>query len=451
MNGIVKEGDSNTTPEREKWLRRLDAETQTLLQRDEAVFFRQNLSTPCVNGPRSAEGSRLTDLAGKTYLDFHGNSVHQVGYGCLDVVEAIVRQLRELPFSPRRYANAKAVELAERLCGYMPSGRHKALFTPSGSASISVALKIARKYTGRHKVIALWDAFHGANLDASSVGGEGLFRRSFGPLLPGCEHIMPYNSYRCVFGDCSACGLKCLDYLDYILDAEGDVGAVLMETIRSTDVHIPPHEYYARLRQLCDRHGALLILDEIPTALGRTGEMYAFLHYDIQPDILVLGKGLGGGIIPMSAVVARAEFDVAEDMALGHYTHEKSPVGSAAALAVIEHIEQHGLLARTQRLGKLFSEMLLSLKERFPLIGDVRSIGLLAGVELVRSRNSREKATKEATKVMYSCLEKGVSFKVSQGNVLTLSPPLIISEDDLLEAGDILAQALSEVTHGVKE
>lgn len=448
MNATVKEGDVNTTPEREKWLRSLDAETRDLLRRDEAAFFRQNLSTPCMNAVRSAAGCRLTDLSGRTFLDFHGNSVHQVGYGCPDVVEAVVEQLRELPFSPRRYANARAVELAERLCGYMPEGRHKALFTPSGSASISIALKIARKYTGRHKVIALWDAFHGANLDASSVGGEGLFRRSIGPLLPGCEHIMPYNSYRCVFGDCSACGLKCLDYLEYILDAEGDVGAVLMETIRSTDVHIPPREYFSRLRKICDRHGALLILDEIPTALGRTGEMYAFLHYDIQPDILVLGKGLGGGVVPMSAVVAKAELDVAEDMALGHYTHEKSPVGAAAALAVIGYIERRGLLERTRRLGRLFAGTLLSLKERFALVGDVRVVGLLAGVELVRSRETREKATEEATKILYRCLEYGLSFKVSQGNVLTLAPPLVIMEDDIKAAGEIVAKAISEVVHG---
>ena len=332
MNGDSVEGDINTTPARKEWLGRLDKKTRDLLGRDEAAFFRQSLSTPCLHAVASAAGCGFIDLSGKTYLDFHGNSVHQVGYGCPEVIEAVVEQLRTLPFSPRRYTNPKAVELAERLCGFMPSGRYKALFTPSGSASIGVALKIARKYTGRHKVISVWDSFHGAGLDAVSIGGEGLFRRDIGPLLPGCEHIMPYNSYRCVFGDCGDCGLKCLDYLAYALDREGDVGAVVMETVRSTDVHIPPAAYHRRLREICTGRGVLLVLDEIPTALGRTGEMYAFHHYDIQPDILVLGKGLGGGVLPMSAVVARAEYDVGADMALGHYTHEKNPVGSAAAL-----------------------------------------------------------------------------------------------------------------------
>lgn len=440
-HGFV-EGDVNTSLLRKEWIAALDPFTKALLKRDETCFFRQSLSTPCFNAVKSADGIYLSDYSGKRYMDFHGNSVHQVGYGNPAVVDAVINQLRELSFSPRRYANEKAIELAESLIGFMPTSDYKVLFTPSGSISIGLALKMARRYTGRYKIVSLWDSFHGAGLDSISVGGEGLFRSGIGPLMPGCEHIMPYNSYRCVFGKCDACGLKCLDYLEYALNCEGDIGAVLMEPIRCTDVQIPPVEYYRRLRALCDKHGVVLMFDEIPTALGRTGKMYGFLNYDIQPDVLVLGKGLGGGLIPMSAVVARADMDVSPNISLGHYTHEKNPVGSAAALAVIDFIIQNGILDHAAEMGCHLKKRLNEAMHQYECIGDIRVIGLLAGIELVTSRNNKEKACELAEKILYDCLRRGLSFKVSQGNVLTLSPPLTITCEQLDTAIDIVLTSI---------
>lgn len=439
------EGDINSSPLREAWHKALPEETLALLEEDEKYFIRQNLSTPCLDVAAQVEGSCLINQAGKKYLDFHGNSVHQVGYNNPSVVEALQQQLQELSFSPRRYTNRKAIQLAQKLCGYF-SKPYKVLFTPSGSASISIALKMARMTTGRHKTISLWNAFHGANLDAISVGGEGLFRGQAGPLLPGTEHIMPYNSYRCVFGDCQSCQLKCLDYLAYILETEGDIGAIIMETIRCTDVHIPPPEYFQRLRELCTSYGALLILDEIPIGLGRTGKMFAYMHYSIEPDILVLGKGLGGSLIPMSAVIAKEELDILPHISLGHYTHEKNPLGSATALAALNYIEEHQLLEKTQQLGAYAKARLLTFKDTCPLIGDVRGIGLLLAVELVTSQEQKTKATEEAEKILYKCLDRGLSFKISQGNILTLAPPLTISKAELDQALAILEQAIQEVS-----
>jgi len=375
-------------------------------------------------------------------MDFHGNNVHQIGYSNPRVIEAVREQLSKLHFSPRRYANEKAIELAEKLISYMPDKRYKVLFTPNGASSVGMALKLARQYTGRYKTISLWDSFHGANLDTISVGGESAFRASIGPLMPGSGHIMPYNSFRCVFGDCGECDLKCLDYLEYVMECEGDVGAVLLETIRSTDVHIPPNKYFTRLRGICDAQGALLIMDEIPTALGRTGEMYAFLNYDVVPDILVLGKGLGGGVIPFSAILAKSELNVCRDISIGHYTHEKSPLGAAAALAVIEFIEDENIQGHVREMGALLNHSLSDLKKKHGMIGDVRAIGLMAAVELVRSHYTKERANTETENVMYRCLEHGLSFKISQGNVITLSPPLIITEEELTKAFDILDDAM---------
>lgn len=253
---------------------------------------------------------------------------------------------------------------------------------------------------------------------------------------------MPYNSYRCPFGDCKECGLKCIDYIEYVCRCEGDIGAIIMEPVRCTDVQIPPAEYYGRLRKLCDDFGIVLIFDEIPTAFGRTGKMFAFQNYDIEPDILVVGKGLGGSLYPVSAVIARPEYNICGDISLGHYTHEKSPLGCAVGLALIEYIEKEDILGHVMELSALMKRRAEDMKKKYEAVGDVRLIGALLGIELVKSRKTREKAVDEAEKILYECLENGLSFKISQGNVLTLAPPLIITEEELDHAMDIVENAI---------
>jgi 4-aminobutyrate aminotransferase len=441
------EGDVNTTSLRAVWQRdALDADTRALLDDDARYFLHQSLSTPCLNALRRVDGIYIEDVQGRRYMDFHGNSVHQVGYGNPAVVEAIKAQLDAMSFSPRRYTNRPAVDLARRLAQLAPGDLNKVLFTPSGAGAVGIALKLARVATGRHKVIAMWDSFHGASLDAISVGGEELFRRDIGPLLPGVEHVPPPDAYRCAW-EChtrGGCDLTCARYVDYVLEKEGDVSAVIAETVRATSV-IPAPDYWRTVRAACDRRGALLILDEIPTALGRTGAMFACEHYGIVPDILVLGKGLGGGIFPLAAVVAREGLDVAGEVALGHYTHEKNPVAAAAALATLDYIAAHDLVARARDLGRGALDRLGRMKERHSLIGDVRGLGLLLGVELVLDHATREPARGQAEAVMYRALARGLSFKVTMGNVLTLCPPLVITRQELDAALDILEDSIAEV------
>jgi 4-aminobutyrate aminotransferase len=358
------------------------------------------------------------------------------------VIAAVKRQLDTLPFSPRRYTNAAAVDLATKLSALAPDPLGKVLFAPGGTLAIGMALKLARMATGRHKTLSLWDSFHGASLDAISIGGEAIFRKGVGPLLPGTEHAPPCDPSACRFGCGGTCNARCAEYLDYVLAKEEDIGAVIIETVRSTDVQVPPPEYYRIVRDACDRHGALLILDEVPICLGRTGRMFAFEHYEVVPDMVVLGKGLGGAVFPMAALIARRDLDIAADRALGHYTHEKSSVGSAAAVATLEVIEREGLLERARMLGAKALDRMRELQRRHPLVAAVRGVGLLLGLELARDGVP---ARREAEQVMYHCLAHGLSFKVGQGNVLTLSPPLVISESDLDAAFDILDGGLSAV------
>jgi 4-aminobutyrate aminotransferase len=428
------EGDVNLSAKRALWQHEnVGAGARALLDEDARYFLHQSLSTPCLSAIKSASGVWLEDVDGRRTMDFHGNSVHQLGHGHPRVVEAVKRALDELPFSPRRYTNEYAVRLAEKLAAAAPGDLNRSLFAPGGAEAIGIALKLARLATGRHKTISMWDSFHGASIDAISIGGEALFRSGIGPLLPGTEHVQPCDPRHCHFGCGGTCNARCADYVEYVLEKEEDVAAVIVETVRSTDVQVPPPEYYKKLRAACQEHGALLILDEIPVCLGRTGTLFAFERYGILPDMVVLGKGLGGGVFPMAALIAREDLNIAGDRALGHYTHEKSPLGCAAALAALEVIEEEKLLERSKTLGARTLARLQKIKS--PAIVEVRGIGLLLAVEL-RSAELAEDA-------LYRCLSRGLSFKVGQGNVLVLAPPLVIEEEDLERALEILEECLT--------
>jgi 4-aminobutyrate aminotransferase len=430
---LNREGDVNSGAKREKWINELGQASKIVLEADQAIFLKQSMSTPCMNTIVDAQGCMITDKDGRQYLDFHGNSVHQVGYKNPYVLEAVQKQLTELPFIPRRYTADIAIQAAAVLNHKTISKDYKILFTPSGSAAIGIALKIARKVTGKHKVISMWESFHGAGLDAISVGGEFVFNKDMGPLLPGCIKAIPYNAYRNLINSTNPDVVAgfCLDYMEYIIRNEGDIGAIVLEPIRATDTHIPPQVYFQRLREICDRKNILLIFDEIPTALGRSGEFFVHQNFGIEPDILVLGKGLGGGVIPQAAVLIKSKYDDAQDISLGHYTHEKPAAGCAAICAAIRYIEEYNLLenCRIQSAFALqYAELLFS---KYECIGDVRIKGLLISFEIVKNRVSKEKDVDLAEAVLYYCLGNGLSFKLSAGNCITWHPPLIVSTEQL--------------------
>ena len=441
------EGDINISPRRTEWQRKyLNEETQALLEEDSRYFLQQSLSTPCLNAIRACDGIYIEDLQGRRYMDFHGNNVHQVGFANPAVITAIKDQLDKLPFCTRRYTNQVAVDLARKLAEIAPGNLNKVLFCPGGTSAIGMAIKLARIATGRHKTISMWDSFHGASLDAISIGGESVFRQDIGPLLPGTEHAPPPDEYRCLYecGTRGGCDLMCARYVEYILEKEGDIAAVIAEPVRSTP-YIPKPEYWQTIRRACDRHGALLVFDEIPHALGRTGKMFTCENFDVVPDMLVIGKGLGGGVFPLAALIVKDNLDVAGDRALGHYTHEKNPVACAAGLATINTIEAQNLAAHAGEVGRYAMDRMKAMMIRHPVIGDVRGLGLLMGIELVRDRKTRERANDEAEAVMYAALSKGLSFKLTMGNILTLTPALTITREEMAKALDIIDECLTEV------
>lgn len=435
----AREGDVNLSPNRAAWRASLNEATRAALDEDERYFLHQSLSTPCLDEIVGAEGATLIDREGRRILDFHGNSVHQVGYGHPRVVAAVKGALDTLPFSPRRYSNAYAIDLARRLAEIAPGPLSKSLFAPSGAAAVAIALKLARYATGRHKTLSMRDSFHGANLDALSVGGEAQFRRDLGPMMPGSEHLPPLGLAERFFGPDRPFE-RFADYIDYVLGVQGDVAALITEPTRWTTVEPPPPGFWPRVREACARHGTLLIFDEIPSGLARTGHMFACEGAGATPDILVIGKGLGGGVMPMAAAIADPALDVAAAASLGHYTHEKSPLGCAAALATLDIIAEEKLIDRARALSERGLAHLRTIRARHPEIREVRALGCYFGVELG--------SPEAADRALYACLRRGLSFKVGGGTVLTLCPPLTISEAEFDRAFDILDAALGELAPG---
>ncbi|HTU52826.1 MAG TPA: aspartate aminotransferase family protein [Acetobacteraceae bacterium] len=451
--GMQSEGDTNLTGSRAAWqARALDPAARALLARDSRSFLHQSVSTPCLNAIARAEGIWIEDTAGRRFMDFHGNNVHHIGYAHPRLKRAIAQQMEALSFAPRRYACEPAVALAEKLGMIAPGNLSKVLLTTGGSDAVEVAVKIARAATGRFKTLSFWDSFHGAGIGAASLSGESLFRAGpAAPLVAGAQHVAPFACYRCRYGHdvdedgapfLARCRTACADMVDYVLAREGDVAAVIAEPARAVP-YLPPPGYWRAVRDACDRHGALLVFDEIPTGLGKTGRMFACEHEGVAPDMLVLGKALGGGMLPIAAVIARPDLDVGAEWAFGHYTHEKNPITARAALTTIEIIEDENLVAYAARLGEIALERMTDMKRRLPAIGDVRGRGLLLGIELVRSRTEKLPDPALAESVLYRALDAGLSFKTTMGNVLTLTPPLITTEAEMLRALAIIEEAIA--------
>jgi 4-aminobutyrate aminotransferase len=447
-----EQGDVNTTDNRRKyWERNLSGEAKKWFDEDNKYFLHQSLSTPVLNVLAKAQGIYIEDLDGKKYIDMHGNGVHNGGFNNPVVIAAVKKQLDAgLTFCPRRYTNLPAVKLAQKLAQITPAGLDRSLFCPGGSEAIEMALMLAKQVTGRFKTISFWDSFHGAGFGAASVGGEEHFSGGFGPMVPGAFRVEFPNYYRNPWGfsrqeDVDA---ECLRQIELIVKREPEMAAVIGEPISATPV-IPSRRYWQGVKQLCEQYGALLIFDEIIEGFGRTGKMFACEHF-VTPDILVIGKSFGGGLMPFAGIVAAERYNVCQHRSVGHYTHEKNALCATAALAEIEYIEEHKLYEHAAELGSYTLKRLFKLQEKHPLIGQVAGLGLHIGIDLVSDRKSHERALEEAEIIMFKCLEKGLSAKTIEGNILTLRPALVITQAEMDRAIDIIDEAIGEVEQGKK-
>jgi 4-aminobutyrate aminotransferase len=269
-------------------------------------------------------------------------------------------------------------------------------------------------------------------------------------MVPGAFRVEFPNYYRNPWRFTSEedVDAECLRQIELVLKRESELAAIIGEPISATPV-VPSKKYWNSVKQLCEQYGALLIFDEIIEGFGRTGKMFACEHF-ITPDILVLGKSFGGGLLPFAGIVTHEKYNICQQRSIGHFTHEKNALCSAAALAEIEYIQKNKLHEHAAQLGKYTVQRLNELKERHPLIGNVAGLGLHIGLDLVSDPKNKERAVDEAEIVMYKCMEKGLAFKTIEGNVITLRPALIITRKEMDRAIDILDESIGEVEAGKK-
>ncbi len=391
-----------------------------LVARDAAAFFHQEGSSPCLAALRAIGGIWLEDTDGRRLIDFHGNTTHHVGHAHPRLIAAMKAQLDTLAFCPRRFTNEPAVELAETLLARWPGPPARVLFATGGTDAIEIALKLARVATGRHETVSFEDSYHGDGLGALGLKSAHLDAR-LGPLLPGRHHVTPY------WRDPG----RTLREIGAAL-AGGRVAAAIAEPMRSS-CHVPPPGLWPAVRALCDAHGTKLIFDEIPSGLGKTGRFFAFEHFGAVPDAVVLGKALGGGIVPIAAVIADARLDVAPELRLGHYTHEKNPLTCRAALETLRIIADEGLVARAASLGPVLSAAFAPHGRGAP-----RGLGLLQALPVPG----------DARAVVAACRAAGLSTTTKEGGAIGLSPPLTITAEEIGRAATMLGEVLRTVGPG---
>lgn len=449
---LIHQGDTNTLPGQSAFRSTQSETTQYWIDEDARYFLHQALSTPVMNVLARTEGAYIYDLDGRRYLDLHGNGVHNLGFNHPEVVAAVKHQLdQQLAFSPRRYTNQPAVELAKKLVELAPDGLQRVLFCPGGSEAIEMAVILAKQVTGKWKTISFWDCYHGTTYQAATIGGDPHFTLGQGPMVPGAFHVEFPNYYHNPWGlhhehDQEQIDELYLRQIELLLKHHPDVAAIIGTPIASAP-HVPSVYFWQRVADLCQRHEAFLIFDEIVCGLGRTGALFASEHY-LTPDVIVMGKSLGGGILPFAGILTREEYNCLQEKSIGHFTHEKSPISAAAALTVLQVMERDGIPARVREDGEYFRQRLRALQDRFPLIGHIDGKGFLMGVELVSDRQSKAPAMAEAQQVLSYCLQRGLSLKLYEGNMVTMRPALIIGRPEIDFIVETLEGALQEVSSG---
>lgn len=397
------------------------------------------------------EGAVIFGENGQKYMDcFAGISVTSVGHSNPEVIEAAKAQLdKYVHCCSYVYYSKPMADLAEKLAQITPGRLNKTFFGSSGAEAMEGAMKMVKTYTGKRELIALQASFHGRTYATLSITGNFARKKRAGPYMPGVSFAPPPYCYRCAFNlKPETCGMRCAEYIEDIIkfNTSGDVAAFIAEPVMGEGGIIPPPEpYFKKVKEILDYYNILLLVDEVQTGFARTGKMFAIEHYDIEPDVMAMAKGIANGF-PLSAFIAPDE--IADTFQPGEHltTFGGNPVSCAASLATINFLEREGIAEQVMKKEKLLKGRLESIKKKFPIIGDVRGRGLMIGVELVKD-DAKTPAVDEANIIRKSCLEKGLLIGVGGilANVLRIQPPLVITDDQLDEAVAILEKSLGEL------
>lgn len=388
------------------------------------------------------------DLDGNRYLDcFSGILVTNCGHCNPEITSAVMEQVAKLQHTSTCYLNRPMIDLAEKLGEITPGRLEQTYFVNSGSEAIEGAILLARHFTGNEMVIAMRHGYHGRSMLSNACTGIGRWR--YVRPEPNAIHFAPNsNCYRCYFdATYPNCRMKCAEALeDAIVELGGNIGAILIEPILGVGGYvIPPKEYFKEVKAIAERHNTLLIIDEVQTGFARTGRMFAIEHWDIEPDIMIMGKGIANGFT-MAAFITKPEIAAALSQPVIS-TFGGNPVSSIAALASIKYIEKHNLIDNANRVGSYAMERLIELREKYGIIGDVRGMGLLLAIELVKDRSTREPAPDEAAILLENLRKNGILSGRSgaYGNVIRFTPPLTMSVEQM----DVAIAAMDRSLRGI--
>ncbi|PWH16680.1 MAG: aspartate aminotransferase family protein [Anaerolineae bacterium] len=416
---------------------------------------------------KRAKGVYFWDIHGKRYLDFNSMTMCvNIGHGEQRVIDAIIQQAQELPYVAPAMASKPRALLGKLLAEVTPGDLNRFLFTLGGADANENAIKLARAFSGKHKILARYRSYHGATAGAMAATGDPR-RLAWEPnLMGGVVHFLDPYRYRSTFHrtnpDISEEDF-CLDYLNHleeIIQYEGPqtIAAILIETVTGTNgILIPPPGYLQGVRDLCDRYGILLIADEVMSGFGRTGEWFAVQHWGVVPDLMTMAKGLTSAYAPLGAVAMReeiAEF-FRERVFQSGLTYTAHPISLAAAIATIQVMQEDHLVEHAAEMGKVLHRLLNDLGEKHPSVGETRSIGLFGAIELVRNRRTRQPlapfngTSPEMIAIRQFLLDHGL-FLYTHWNILLIIPPLIITEEQLAEGFAILDQALTIADEAVE-
>jgi taurine--2-oxoglutarate transaminase len=405
-----------------------------------------------------AEGSYFTDGNGKRYLDFSSQLMcSNLGHKNQAVIQSIEEQARKLAYIAPGHATDVRAELSRLLLDVLPAGLNKFFFTTSGTDANEAAFKIARMYTGKTKIISRYRSYHGSTM--ASIAATGDPRRwSMEPGGKGQGFLFApeVNCYKCpIKHTYPECGIACADYLEHMVENEGDVAAVIVEPVVGTNgVIVPPKEYLPRLRDICTRCNVLLIADEVMSGWGRTGEWFAVDNWGVKPDILVTAKGITSAYVPLGLCATNAKIaEYFEDHFFAHgHTYEAHPLTLAPGIAAIKEMQRLDLVNRARQMGKYLGDKLHALKPKHPSIGEVRGLGLFWALEMVKDQAAKtpfntkqEKVDGKALvvdKVAAEMMKRGVSTQAWISHFV-IAPPLIIEKNEIDFAVDQFDQALS--------
>lgn len=401
-----------------------------------------------------AEGVHITDVDGNEFLDWtSGVLVTNVGHSHPKYVEAVQDQAGKL-INCYDFLSQPRAELAEKLVSITPPHLDRCFLVTTGTDATEAAMRMARRASAGFEILAFHNAFHGRTYGAASAGGSMGVKKGFGPMVPGFLHApFPY-CYRCPFGRCqSECGMFCLEYLDYLISKEscGELCAVITEPYQGGGGSItPPPGYFEGLDKWCKDKGLIFIFDEVQSSFGRTGKMFAFEHFDIKPDLVTMGKGLGSGV-PCSGVMGTsAIMDILPPGSMGS-TNGGNPLSSRAALTAINIMEEEQLVANSARMGELFKARFEKIKAKHEQLGDIRGMGLVWGLELVKDPESKTPDPELTRRTINNAFHSGLCVIAPIGvhkNVVRVAPPLVISEAEANESLDIFEAAFEQALKG---